>query len=111
MQTLSPAATLRESSPCISNCHLNTVILTPNSISEQTVQTELATKARVQEILSLSQTANAAVSTATSNVLEYGAIAATQLENAVQAHHFVDTACANFETAQFQLHPRAHLHG
>jgi hypothetical protein len=31
MQTLSPAATLRESSLSISNCHLNTVILTPNS--------------------------------------------------------------------------------
>ena len=75
------------------------------------MQTELATKAHVQEILSLPQTANAAVSTATSNVLEYGAIAATQPENAVLAHPFVDTACANLETAQFQLRPRAHLHG
>lgn len=31
MQTLSPAATLRESSRSICNCHLKPVILTPNS--------------------------------------------------------------------------------
>lgn len=73
--------------------------------------TELAMKARVQEILSSLPTASAADSTATSNVLEFGAIAATQMENAVLAHRFVDTACANLETAQFQLHPRAHHHG
>lgn len=75
------------------------------------MQTELAMKEYVQEILSLLQTANAAVSTVTSNVLEYGAIAVTQPENAVLAHPFADTACANLETAQFQLYPRAHLHG
>lgn len=79
--------------------------------SDKIVQTELATKAHVQAILSLPQLVNAAVSTATSNVLEYGAIAATQTESVVLARTFVVTACANLETAQFRRHPLAILHG
>jgi hypothetical protein len=68
-----------------------------------TVHLKLATKGHVQEILSSLQPANAAVNTATVNVLEYGAIAATRTENAVLAHPFVDSACASLETAQYQL--------
>ena len=64
---------------------------------------ELATKGHVLEILSLLQRANAADSTATVNVLECGAIAATQKENAVPAYPFVESACANLETVQYQL--------
>lgn len=64
---------------------------------------ELVTKGHVQGILSSLQPANAADNTATVNVLECGAIAATQTENAVPAHPFADSACANLETAQYQL--------
>lgn len=63
---------------------------------------EHATKGHVQEILSSLQPANAAVRIP-SNVLEYGVIAATQTGNVVPAHPFVDSACANLKTAQYQL--------
>ena len=64
---------------------------------------ELATKGHVQEILSTLQPANAAQKMATVSVLESGAIAATQPDNAVLAMTFVHSACANLETAQYQL--------
>lgn len=75
------------------------------------MRTELATKVHVQETLSIPQTAYAAGSTATSNVLAYAAIAATQPENAVLALPFADTACANWAIVPpVQLPPRPHLH-
>lgn len=72
---------------------------------------ELATKGHAQEILSTLQQANVVDNMATVFVLEYGAIAATQTENAVLANRFVHSASANWETVQYHLLFQAHLRG
>lgn len=72
---------------------------------------ELAMKGHALEILSTLQPANVAETMATGNALEYGAIAATQMENAVLANPFVPLVFANLETAQCHLLSQACLRG
>ncbi|OBT76568.1 hypothetical protein VF21_05429 [Pseudogymnoascus sp. 05NY08] len=78
---------------------------------QKTVRLELAMKGHAQEILSTLQPANVAETMAIGYVLEYGAIAVTQMENAVLANSFVPLAFANLETAQCHLLFQACLRG